>query len=63
MRSYANPTADTAIRSVDREIRRYEILAEKIRDGRLSPEEERRARRQFTGIFRRILLDTLREDK
>lgn len=57
MNHYADPTANTAIHAVDREMRTLEALARKIKDGHLSPEEEKKARRRFTGIFRRLLED------
>lgn len=64
MKNYRNdPTANTAIGSVDRELSRRRKEAERaarlIRRGRLTLEEEMRIRARFTGIFRRALEDAL----
>ena len=64
MKNYRNdPTANTAIGSVDRELSRRRKEAERaarlIRSGRLSLNEEMRIRARFNGIFRRALEDAL----
>jgi len=63
-RMHSDPTANRAIGSVDREIRRMKKEAERIRVLRLSNlltfEEERRARCRFIGIYRPLLEKALR---
>lgn len=63
---YSNPTANAAIGAVDREINRMRKKAARLknlqRQGKLTAQELARARREFTGIYRRILLEAL-EDK
>ncbi len=56
---YSNPTANAAMGAVDKEIRQMAKRATRIKalrkTGRLTPEIEARARREFTGIFRPLL--------
>lgn len=56
---YRDPTANAAMGAVDKEMKRMKKRAEKLRElrdlGKLTPEAEALARRQFTGIFRPIL--------
>lgn len=64
MRNYRNdPTANTAIGAVDRELHRKRKAAKRaarlIRSGRLTWEKESRIRARFTGIFRRVLEEAL----
>ena len=63
MSHYSNPTANAAIGTVDREIRMMRKRAQQIkrlrRQGRLTPQEEALARKQFVGIYRRFLLEAL----
>lgn len=58
MSYYRNPTASAAIGAVDREIKIMEKRAKQLRQrrlaGLLTPEEAARARREFTGIHRRL---------
>ena len=66
MVNYRNdPTANAAIGAIDRELRQKarqaERLREKKRRGELTPEEEREARRNFTGIFRHLLEEALNQ--
>ena len=65
MSYYSNPTANAAIGTVDREIRMMRRRAEEIRrrrrKGLLTPQEEALARREFTGIYRRFLLEALND--
>jgi hypothetical protein len=65
MNHYSNPTANAAIGTVDREIRRMRKRAQQIkrlrRQGRLTPQEEALARKQFVGIYRRFLLEALED--
>lgn len=65
MANYRNdPTGNAAAGAVDREIRQKRKEAERaarlILSGRLSREEENQIRRQFTGIFRRLLEEELK---
>lgn len=64
MNHYSDPTANAAIGAVDRELKKKRKEAEKIRErmlsGQFSWEDEQRARRRFTGIFRPILEEALR---
>ena len=59
MSYYSNPTANAAIGSIDREIRKMEKRAKRLKErkdcGRLSPQQEAAAYREFSGIFRPIL--------
>ena len=60
-----DPTANAALGSIDREIRenrrRARAAARMIRSGQLTPEQEYRLRRSFTGIFKRLLDEALEE--
>ena len=53
---HADPTANRAVGSVEREFRRMQLEAERIRvlrrNNMLSFEEEERARRRFIGIYK-----------
>ena len=63
MSHYSNPTANAAIGNVDREIRQMQKFAKQIsrlrRMGILTAEDELLARKKFTGIYRRFLLEAL----
>lgn len=65
MSYYSDPTANAAIGTVDREIRRLRKRAEQIRrrrqKGLLTKQEEEDARREFVGIYRRFLMDALED--
>ena len=65
MSYYSNPTENAAIGAVDREIRMMRKRAEQIRirrrKGLLTAEEVALARKQFTGIYRRFLLEALKD--
>lgn len=60
---YSDPTANAAIGAVDKEIHRMRRKAARIRAlrqrGQLSLEEEAAVRRQFVGIYRRLLDEAL----
>lgn len=60
---YSNPTANTAIGAVDRELRimrkRAQSLKRLRQQGKLTPQQEAVARRQFVGIYRRLLEEAL----
>ena len=66
MANYRNdPTANAAIGAIDRELRQKAEEAAKLREkklrGELTREEEREARRRFTGIFRHLIEEALDE--
>ena len=56
---HADPTANRAVGALERELKMMRREAERIRALRrsnlLTPEEERRARRRFRGIYRPLL--------
>lgn len=60
---YSDPTANMALGSVERELKQMKKRARQLRRyyrlGLLTPEEISRARRQFTGIYRRFLEEAL----
>lgn len=62
---YSDPTANAAIGAVDHELkqmRREAAALKKLRrQGRLTPDILAAARRRFTGIYRRFLLEALRD--
>ena len=63
MSYYRNPTADAAIGAVDKEIqikrKRAKMYRQRRLAGLLTPEEAVLARREFTGIHRRLLRTAL----
>lgn len=63
MSYYRNPTESAAIGAVDREIRVLRKRAAQLRklrkQGKLTQQELDRARLQFTGVYRRFLLEAL----
>lgn len=65
MSYYRNPTANTAIGTVDREIRQLRKRADEIKrrrqQGLLTPQELAQARRQFKGIYSRFLREALED--
>ena len=60
---YSDPTANAAMGAVDRELRMMRKRAARLRtlrlQGRLTPQEVALARRQFVGIYRRLLEEAL----
>ena len=60
---YSDPTANAAIGAVDKELNRMRKNAARLKmlrwQGRLSAEEAA-ARKQFVGIYRRVLEEVLR---
>ncbi|MBE6946565.1 MAG: hypothetical protein E7459_10860 [Ruminococcaceae bacterium] len=64
MRYYANPTENTAVGAVDKELRRMQKLAKRLRrlrdTGRFTTDMEQAAWKLFTGIYRRFLVEALR---
>ena len=65
MRHFSDPTANSAIGSIDRQIRLMRRRAGQIRQrrkkGLLTSQELAQARKEFTGIYRRILLEALED--
>lgn len=65
MSHYSNPTANAAIGAVDREIRMMRKRADQIKrcrqQGLLTPEELATARKQFIGIYARLLREALED--
>lgn len=65
MNHYSDPTASRAMGTVDREIlvmrRRARQIRSLHRSGRLTPGELARANKEFVGIYRRLLLEALRD--
>ena len=63
MSHYSNPTENAAVGTVDRELKRLQKLAKRIRQrnrmGMLTAEELADARKQFVGIYRRFLREAL----
>ena len=63
MSHYSNPTENAAVGTVDRELKRLQKLAKRIRQrnrmGLLTAEELADARKQFVGIYRRFLQEAL----
>jgi len=58
-RMHSDPTANRAIGTIEREMKMMQKEADRIRalrrSNQLSPDEERRARRRFIGIYRPML--------
>ena len=67
MSYYSDPTAAKALGSINREFSRLEKKARKIRkdlqSGRLTPQDVQRAQAQFTGIYRHVLNNILKEEQ
>ena len=65
MSHYANPTANSAIGAVDRELAAMRRRAKQLRQlrlqGRLTARELEQANRQFVGIYRRLMLEALKD--
>lgn len=65
MSYYSDPTASKAIGAVDKELRQMQRKAMYIKGlkekGMLTPEELKIARKQFVGIYRRLLMEALAE--
>lgn len=62
---YSDPTASKAIGAVDKELRLMRQRARHIQalkeKGKLTQEDLELARKQFTGIYRRLLVEALSE--
>ncbi len=67
MSYYSDPTAAKALGGINREFARLEKKAKKLKkrleEGKLSPEELKKAQAQFTGIYRHVLTNVLKEDQ
>ena len=65
MSYYSDPTAAKALGSINREFSRLEKKARKIRkglqEGRLTPQDVDRFQAEFTGIYRHVLNNILKE--
>ena len=65
MSYYSDPTAARALGAINREFNRYEKEAKKLcklyREGKLSEEAWEKAHHRFTGIYRHILDNVLRQ--
>ena len=65
MSYYSDPTAAKALGSINREFSRLEKKAKRIRkglrEGRLTPQDVARAQAEFTGIYRHVLNNILKE--
>ena len=63
MSHYSNPTENAAVGTVDRELKRLQKLAKRIRQrnrmGLLTAGELADARKQFVGIYSRFLREAL----
>lgn len=64
---YSDPTASRALGNINREFSKLEKRAKKLRGqydrGRLSPTALDRAQSEFTGIYRHVLKNALREER
>lgn len=62
---YSDPTASKAIGNIDREFSRLEKKAKKLRklleEGVITAEEVGKAQLQFTGIYKHVLNNVLKE--
>ena len=65
MSHYSNPTANTAIGAVDRELRimrkRTDQIKRRHKQGLLTPEELAQARKVYVGIYARFLREALED--
>lgn len=67
MSYYSDPTAAKALGGINREFSRLEKKARKLRKrweaGEISSEELEKAQAQFTGIYRHVLRNVLKEER
>ena len=67
MSYYSDPTANAAIGSVDKEIKRLRKKAKRIyelrQSGKLEPWKEKLLQKEFVGIFAHILEEDFSEDE
>lgn len=64
---YSDPTANMALGNINRQFSHWEKKAKRIRrlwvEGKLTYEDLERIERQFTGIYRNVLLNALRQEE
>ncbi len=64
---YSDPTASQALGNINREFSRLEKKARRLRklwdEGKISPQSLERAQAQFTGIYRHVLSNALKEER
>ena len=64
---YSDPTATRALGTINREFSRMEKKAKRLcrlfAEGKLSREELENAQSQFTGIYRHVLTNALKEEQ
>lgn len=62
---YSDPTASAALGNINRQFSKMEKKAKRIRrlwvEGKLTYEDLERIEREFTGIYRHVLLNVLRQ--
>lgn len=67
MSYYSDPTAAKALGGINREFSRLEKKAKKLRKrweaGEITTADLERAQAQFTGIYRHVLTNVLKEEK
>lgn len=63
---YSDPTAARALGAINREFSAMEKKAKRLKklyyEGKLSPEALERAQSQFTGIYRHVLTNVLKQE-
>ena len=64
---YSDPTASKAIGNINREFSRFEKKAKHLhkllKKGTISPEAFEKAKTQFTGIYKNVLNNVLKEEQ
>ena len=64
---YSDPTASKAIGNITREFSRFEKKAKRLKklldEGVITPEEAKKAQSQFTGIYKHVLNNVLKESE
>ncbi len=67
MNYYSDPTASEALRNLNREFSKKERKAKRLRqlyeEGRLSEKALEKAHSQFTGIYRHVLANVMKEEQ
>lgn len=67
MAFHSDPTANAAIGSINREFSRFEKKAKRLRkllnEGKITQEDIKNAQSEFTGIYRHVLNNVLKEDQ
>ena len=62
---YSDPTAARALGAINREFSAMEKKAKRLKkyyEGKLSPDALERAQSQFTGIYRHVLTNVLKQE-